>query len=56
MAEVNDWPTRWELTAPESHVLYYRGGEVTGEAFRLAVTELVSKKVLRVEAIAGGLL
>jgi hypothetical protein len=46
-----EWPPRWELTAPESHVIAYRGGSFGPEAVRLAVVELVSRRVLRLEAV-----
>jgi hypothetical protein len=50
------WPPRWELTAPESHVLSYRGGTFRGEAISLAVTELVARRIISVEddALVGG--
>jgi hypothetical protein len=31
-----DWPPRWELTAPESHVIEWRGAGFYGEPIRLA--------------------
>jgi hypothetical protein len=51
-----EWPPRWELTAPESHVLSYRGGSFRAEAIRLAVVELVARRILRVEdrSLVGG--
>jgi hypothetical protein len=46
-----DWPPRWELTAPESHVISYRGGGFMGEPVRLAVTELIVRRVLALERV-----
>jgi hypothetical protein len=43
---LGDWPTRWELTAPESHVLSYRGEAWQAEPIRLAVTELVARRIV----------
>jgi hypothetical protein len=45
------WPPRWELTAPESHVLSFRGGTWRGEAIRLALTELVARRILSLERV-----
>ena len=42
----DDWPARWQPTAPESHVLSYRGGAWPTEPVRLAVTELVVRRIL----------
>ena len=44
-----DLGSRWELTAPESCVLEYQGNWGGGEPLKLAVTELVARRVLRVE-------
>jgi hypothetical protein len=43
---VDEWPPRWHLTAPESHVLSYRGGAWRAETIRLAVTELVARRIV----------
>jgi hypothetical protein len=43
---VDEWPPRWELTAPESYVLSYRGGAWRAEPIRLAVTELVARRIV----------
>ena len=42
-------PPPWQLSAPEAHVLQYRGGCWRDEPFKLAVKELVARSVLRVE-------
>jgi hypothetical protein len=36
------WPPPWELTAPESHVIEWRGAGLHGEPIRLAINELIS--------------
>ena len=46
-----EWPPRWELSAPETHVLQHRGSAYADEPFRLAVKELVARRVLRIEPI-----
>jgi hypothetical protein len=50
-AAVSEWPPRWELTAPETHVLRHRGDAYRDEPFKLAVKELVARRVLRVERV-----
>ncbi len=47
-------PSRWQLSAPESHVLQYRGSCYLTEPFKLAVKELVTRRVLRVQRIQPG--
>jgi hypothetical protein len=47
-------PSRWQLSAPESHVLQYRGSCYRTELFKLAVKELVTRRVLRVQRIQPG--
>lgn len=51
----SDWPPRWELSAPESHVLEHRGGANNDVPFRLAVEELVARRVLAAHPVKGGL-
>ena len=47
-----NWPRmRLDLTAPEWYVLNYVGQGFTGEAFKLAVKELVVRGALRVEPV-----
>ena len=46
-----DWPQGWRLTAPESHVLHYRGGSAPAELLRVAIAELIARRVLRLEAV-----
>jgi len=48
---VGDWPPRWELTAPESHVISYRGEGFMGEPVRLALTELIVRGALALDEV-----
>jgi hypothetical protein len=54
--EAMGWPHRWELTAPESHVIEYRGGANRDVPFRLAVKELATSGVLSAQRTERGLL